>query len=147
MSTRANIVISDGKNPDRILYHHHDGDQLGALLIDFVRHIVTGGKDDFAAFLKDYISPEIGYTHNEFEDAKVISTDIDYIYFVTIYPEHKYGKVVEGFKFPYGENDFDEVWPLFQHSADFTYSRILKYWKRSFYFTHGVPESVAPKHE
>lgn len=161
MSTRANVVINDGKKT-KILYHHHDGDELGTLLKDFIEGVVTSDADDFSDFLKDYTNPGIGYNANGFEDAKVVNTDIDYIYFVTIYPEHRFGKVVEGFKFPHpklhltggevrgsdGELYDGSIYDKFSSHTDFTYRRVATYWKRSFYFIHGIPEEIiggAPK--
>lgn len=156
MATRANIVISDGSGTDRILYHHHDGDEIGLLLRDFIEHVPTGGQDDFAEFLKHYTNPDIGYLANEFKDAKVVNTDIDYIYFVIIYPEHHYGKVVEGYRFPHpplsvfgdevrasdGQLADYGIYDKFATSRDFTYARIKRYWRQSFYFVHGIPDDI-----
>lgn len=161
MSTRANIVIIDGQGANRILYHHHDGMEVGEVLKDFIENVPTGGRDDFAEFLKDYTNPALGYTYNEFEEAKVVSTDIEYIYFVIIYPEHKYGKLVEGYKYPTLDvsfvgggnyialNDpFHRTKPsthaLFSSSRDFTYANVRHYWKPYFRFSKGLPEDKEP---
>lgn len=157
MSTRANIVIANSREDfakARILYHHHDGDELGILLQDFIEHIPTSTPDDFADFLKDYTNPGIGYHTNGFEDAKVISTDIDYIYYVIIYPEYGYGKALEGYRFPYpplsmhgnevrssdGELADNRIYELFNTSRDFTYGLISRYWPMSYHFLYNLTE-------
>ena len=164
MSTRANVIIIDGQGQNRILYHHHDGMEVGEVLKDFIENVPTGGRDDFADFLKDYTNPGLGYTYNEFEEAKAVSTDIEYIYFVIIYPEHKYGKLVEGYKYPYegvslindgnhlASNDpFYGTKPsmhaLFSSSRDFTYANVRHYWNPCFRFVHGVPEEALTKND
>ena len=154
MSTRANIIIRNGdKGCDRMLYHHHDGDLLGNLIEQFIHDVPTGDADDFTAFLKDFTFEPWGYYTNEFEDAEVISADIDYMYYVSIYEGGK-KKVVEGFKFPHppisytGYNSIasddpwsgNKIYELFGSSRDFTEERIRKYWPQSFYYVYGVPE-------
>lgn len=164
MSTRANIIIRNGdKGCDHLLYHHHDGDYIGALLRQFILDIVTGDADDFADFLKDYTYPQLGYSVNEFEDATKVSTDIDYIYYVSIFTPGR--KIVEGFKFPHpgvsavgenhiGSNDIwggDKIYDMFSTASDFTEERIRKYWRQSFYFCFGFSDEElgggpSPKH-
>ena len=154
MSTRANIIIRNGdKGCDRLLYHHYDGDLIGALIEHFIREVVTGDADDFTNFLKDYTYEPMGYDTNLFEEAKAISSDIEYIYYVSIYEGGK-KKVIEGFKFPhppvsstgYGSLASDDPWngnriyDLFATAKDFTEERIRKYWKQSFYYVFGVSD-------
>lgn len=165
MSIRANIVVRNGdKGCDRLLYHHHDGDMLGELIKQFIHDVITGDADDFTDFLKAVTYEPLGYFANRFEDAKVINTDIDYIYYVSIY-EGGLKKVVEGFKFPHppvfetnGSLRSDDPWhgnriyEMFAYASDFTEERIRKYWKPSFYYVYGVPEdelggAPAPKQE
>ena len=165
MSTRANILITDFKDGKPtghsvLLYHHYDGDEIGIALREFIRDIPTGGAEDFAAFLKDYTSQRIGYTANHFEDAKAVSSDIDYMYYVDC---HEIGrKVVYGYRFPHpklgitgedirpsdGQLYDDSIYDKFSSSRDFTRERIERLWPRSFFYAHGFSDEElggAPK--
>lgn len=154
MSTRANIIIRNGDTGrDRLLYHHYDGDLIGILLGHFIREVVSGDANDFADFLKDYTYEPMGYDTNLFEEAKVVSSDIDYIYYVSIYDGGR-KKVVEGFKLPnsvsarvFGghiqmddEEAMRKLWDMFSTAADFTEERIRKYWSRSYHYVYGVSD-------
>ncbi len=165
MSTRANILITDFKDGKPtghsvLLYHHHDGDEIGILIRQFLHDIPTGDADDTAAFLKGYTNDELGYLANGFEDAKAVSSDIDYMYYVDC---HEIGrKVVYGYRFPHpklsitgeeinpsdGQLYDDSIYDKFATSRDFTRERIERLWPRSFFYAHGFSDEElggAPK--